>query len=43
MERRSNNKHTQLTLLSSCRYIVYTSDNGYHLGQFGIPIDKRQP
>jgi len=24
-------------------YIVYTSDNGYHLGQFGIPIDKRQP
>jgi N-acetylglucosamine-6-sulfatase len=23
--------------------IVYTSDNGYHLGQFGIPIDKRQP
>lgn len=24
-------------------YIVFTSDNGYHLGQFGMPFDKRQP
>lgn len=24
-------------------YIVYTSDNGYHIGQFAQPFDKRQP
>ena len=24
-------------------YIFYTTDNGYHLGQFAIPLDKRQP
>lgn len=24
-------------------YIVFTSDNGYHLGQFAMPFDKRQP
>ncbi|XP_052802296.1 N-acetylglucosamine-6-sulfatase-like isoform X1 [Mya arenaria] len=23
-------------------YIVFSSDNGYHLGQFGLPYDKRQ-
>ena len=23
--------------------IFYTTDNGYHLGQFAIPLDKRQP
>lgn len=23
--------------------IIFTSDNGYHLGQFGQPFDKRQP
>lgn len=24
-------------------YIILTSDNGYHLGQFSMPWDKRQP
>lgn len=24
-------------------YFVFTSDNGYHLGQFSMPFDKRQP
>ncbi|XP_018405495.1 PREDICTED: N-acetylglucosamine-6-sulfatase-like [Cyphomyrmex costatus] len=24
-------------------YFIYTSDNGYHVGQFSMPIDKRQP
>ncbi|XP_033225479.1 N-acetylglucosamine-6-sulfatase-like isoform X2 [Belonocnema kinseyi] len=24
-------------------YIIFTSDNGYHVGQFGMPLDKRQP
>lgn len=24
-------------------YILYTSDNGYHIGQFAQPMDKRQP
>lgn len=24
-------------------YIIFTSDNGYHLGQFSQPIDKREP
>lgn len=24
-------------------YIVFTSDNGYHLGQFAMPFDKRLP
>lgn len=24
-------------------YIIFTSDNGYHLGQFAMPYDKRQP
>lgn len=24
-------------------YIIFTSDNGYHMGQFAMPYDKRQP
>ncbi|PVD33907.1 hypothetical protein C0Q70_05169 [Pomacea canaliculata] len=24
-------------------YILFASDNGYHLGQFGLPYDKREP
>ncbi|KAG7204593.1 hypothetical protein KM043_005012 [Ampulex compressa] len=24
-------------------YIIFTSDNGYHIGQFSMPMDKRQP
>jgi N-acetylglucosamine-6-sulfatase len=24
-------------------FIVYTSDNGFHTGQFRLPLDKRQP
>jgi len=24
-------------------YILFTSDHGYHLGQFGMPLDKRLP
>lgn len=24
-------------------YIIFTSDNGYHLGQFSQPLDKREP
>ncbi|EDW72059.2 uncharacterized protein Dwil_GK10744 [Drosophila willistoni] len=31
------------TQLLDNTYIVYTSDNGYHLGQFSQPFDKRQP
>ncbi|XP_031549888.1 N-acetylglucosamine-6-sulfatase-like [Actinia tenebrosa] len=23
-------------------FIIFTSDNGYHLGQFSLPVDKRQ-
>ena len=24
-------------------YIFFSSDHGYHLGQFGLPYDKREP
>ncbi|XP_076057926.1 N-acetylglucosamine-6-sulfatase-like isoform X2 [Oratosquilla oratoria] len=24
-------------------YVIFTSDNGFHLGQFSLPIDKREP
>ncbi|NP_001153351.1 glucosamine (N-acetyl)-6-sulfatase precursor [Nasonia vitripennis] len=24
-------------------YIIFTSDNGFHVGQFSLPYDKRQP
>ncbi|XP_076664914.1 N-acetylglucosamine-6-sulfatase [Andrena cerasifolii] len=24
-------------------YVIFTSDNGYHVGQFSMPMDKRQP
>ncbi|XP_015117296.1 N-acetylglucosamine-6-sulfatase [Diachasma alloeum] len=24
-------------------YMIFTSDNGYHIGQFSMPMDKRQP
>ena len=28
--------------ISKDTYIIFTSDNGYHLGSFGMPLDKRQ-
>ena len=24
-------------------YVIFSSDHGYHFGQFGMPIEKRQP
>lgn len=36
------NKLNERGLLENT-YIVFTSDNGYHLGQFSMPFDKRQP
>ncbi|CAL4098117.1 unnamed protein product, partial [Meganyctiphanes norvegica] len=24
-------------------YVIFTSDNGYHMGQFSLPLDKREP
>lgn len=29
--------------LLNSTYILFTSDNGYHLGQFSLPLDKREP
>lgn len=36
-------KALELKNLIDNTYIFYTSDNGYHLGQFSQPWDKRQP
>ncbi|CAL7944854.1 unnamed protein product [Xylocopa violacea] len=33
----------KLQNLLNSTYIIFTSDNGYHIGQFSMPIDKRQP
>lgn len=39
------NVHSKLKMknLLNDTYIIFTSDNGYHIGQFSMPIDKRQP
>ncbi|XP_063982878.1 N-acetylglucosamine-6-sulfatase-like isoform X2 [Diachasmimorpha longicaudata] len=31
------------TRLLNDTYVIFTSDNGYHIGQFSMPMDKRQP
>lgn len=37
MEALNNLKHLDNT------FVIFTSDNGYHLGQFSQPLDKREP
>jgi arylsulfatase A-like enzyme len=30
-------------MMCLCRYVIFTSDNGFHLGQHGMPYDKFTP
>ena len=45
MEAKSSAKESKLEELDLLdnTFIFFTSDHGYHLGQFGMPLDKRLP